>query len=136
MGVVANLAHGEYETGAMIKYQLVPERMGSFGLAIGLEDLGREQTTSYMVASQTLPQYGLRWHLGVRRGLDGLIGAIRFLTHAREGRRTLLVIVIGEYDTSGLNIGTRIELSGGFFLDLAALNLETYTIGISYNKYL
>ncbi|HEY8344149.1 MAG TPA: hypothetical protein VIL66_03050 [Bacillota bacterium] len=142
VGAVADLAHGEYETGAMLKYQLVPERMGAFGLAIGLEDLGRAQTTSYMVASQTLPQYGLRWHLGVAAGvLDGFfIGANKVFNSIKvvEGKKNPWprVIVIGEYDTSGLNIGTRIELSGGFFLDLAVLNLDTYTIGISYNKYL
>lgn len=142
VGAVADLVHGEYETGATIKYQLVPERMGAFGLAIGLEDIGHEKTTSYMVASQTLPKYGIRWHLGVGAGaLDGFfIGANKVFNSIKvvEGKKNPWprVIVIGEYDTSGLNIGARIDLSGGFFFDLAVVNLDTYTIGVSYNKYL
>jgi hypothetical protein len=142
VGTVTDLVDGGYESTATFKYRLTPERMGAFGVAIGLEDIGHGEITSYMVASQTLPQYGIRWHLGVGDGArEGVfIGVNKVFNSIKvvEGKKNPWprVIVIGEYDTNGLNIGARVDLSRGFFFDLAAVDLDAYTIGLSYNKYL
>jgi len=149
LGLIKNLQIGAVtdfraagETTAVLKYRLAPERIGSFGLAAVLEDIGKKEETAYMVASQTLPQYGIRWHLGVEAGaVEGFfIGVNKVFNSIKvmEGHnyRWPRVILIGEYSAAGLNLGTRVDLSGGLFFDLAAFDFKDYTLGIAYNKYL
>lgn len=151
LGLVPNLEIGavvdfwpkDKDATLRLKYRLVPETRDSIGLAIGVQDLGRDKFTSYLVAGDTLPEYGIRWHLGFGTGgLDGIFAGITKVYNSvniREGKRNSVlprVILIGEYDGSGLNLGTRIDLSMGIFFDLAVTDMRDFTVGVSYNNYL
>lgn len=143
IGGVLNFQPKDENFSLRAKLRLVPETKDSYGLALGLQDLGNERFTSYLVASHSFPALDLRWHLGFGTGgLDGFFAGLTKVYNSitiSEGKRhsTLpRVILSGEYDGSGLNLGARIDIGMGIFLDLAVMRMEDFLIGVAYNSYL
>jgi hypothetical protein len=104
------------------KYSLMPERILTPGISVGLEDAFNEsQRTEYAVVSKTLP-FGFRIHAGVGNGryhgsfggIEKTINPIGFLAGSNTFPATTL---IAEYDGNSMNYGARLAIAPGLKIE-------------------
>lgn len=126
------------ENNLNVKFALRPETVLIPGLAVGIEDITKNDKRSvYAVASKALP-FGLRIHAGagsgrysgVFAGIEKTINPISVITGSDAFPSTNLIV---EYDGKRMNYGARLSIVPGLKLDAGVRNHNGY-IGISFTN--
>jgi hypothetical protein len=124
------------------KWSIVPETVVTPGLAIGVEDINKEDERSgYIVGSKALP-LGFRVHYGIGDGrYDGVFGSIEktispigILTGDSVFPATTL---IAEYDGNDVNLGARMSVIPGIKIDAGWTDMKDardFYVGFSITK--
>ncbi|MGQ9779279.1 MAG: hypothetical protein ACUVRM_05295 [Bacillota bacterium] len=109
------------------KYHLLHEKQDGFGLAVGVQDVGKGVISPYVVAGKTLAP-GLQGYLGLGGGeIAGIFFGLSKTLTRREGGSFFV-----EYDSRRLNLGGRFKLQDGLGLDVGVVGLEDLAVGLSY----
>ena len=132
LGAALDIGRDYDQFSARFKYQLIAETGKNFGLALGIQDIGRKQFSPYVVLGHVLPPYDLRWSFGLG---GGQLGGIFFgLSKTFNPPEFSPVTLTGEYDAYGLNLGAKIQLNKGLLLDVGVLDLETFVVGLTLSN--
>lgn len=120
------------------KYSLFSESILTPGLAIGVEDIGRQRQRSvYAVASKALP-FGFRLHAGVGNGrFDGMFASIEKTINpvsVLSGNNTFpATTLIAEFDGHNMNYGARMSIVPGLKIDAGWRDHSAY-FGLSFTN--
>ncbi len=129
IGVALDLYRDYNDISMRFKYRLIPETKDTFGFAFGIQDIGKDVFSPYVVIGQILSPYDLRWSFGLGGGeLSGLFFGVSKVYNATQFPR---VILIGEYDSYGLNLGAKIQMNKGLMLDVGVIDMEKFVIGFT-----
>lgn len=115
-----------------IKGQIFPETRNDPGLAAGIE-----RDAAYVVLSKSLAPL-VRGHAGVGIGKrSGLFGGVSYLVNpvvqSRPGSLQMpRVLLIGEFDGSGLNAGARLSFAQGLDLNVFVRNMNEAVVGAAW----
>lgn len=129
LGAAVDLYRHANELSVRFKYRLIPETRDSFGLALGIQDIGKDDFSPYVVIGHQLAPYDLRWNVGIGGGeLGGLFfGVSKVFSSSQFPSVTLS----GEYDAYGLNLGAKILLNRGLQLNVAVVDMEDFVFGLT-----
>ncbi|HEY8392689.1 MAG TPA: hypothetical protein VIL83_08190 [Capillibacterium sp.] len=129
LGAAVDLNQHDNEFSARFKYRLIPESKNSFGLALGIQDIGKERFSPYVVIGSVISTYDLRWNIGLGGGeLGGLFFGMSKVFNPQEFPQ---VTLIGEYDAYDLNLGAKILLNKGLLLDVAVIDMDQFVVGLT-----
>lgn len=132
LGAALDLDRDYNQFSARFKYQLIAETKNNFGLALGIQDIGKDQFSPYVVLGHVLSPYDLRWNFGLG---GGELGGIFFgLSKAFNPGEFPQVTLVGEYDASGLNLGAKIHLNKGLLLNVGVLDMEDFVVGLTLSN--
>lgn len=121
------------DIGLRLKFQFLEETQEAPALAVGVNDIGRDDVTPYIVASMRFPQTFIRWHLGLGGGwYDGLfLGVSTDLNTISNGKKGIPVTLLLEVADSELNAGVGINFAQGWKLDVGVVSQELL-MGLTY----
>ena len=128
-GAAVDLYRHTNDLSVRFKYRLLPETKESFGLALGIQDIGCDPFSPYVVLGHRLAPYDLRWNVGIGGGqLGGL-----FFGVSKDFASTQFpsVTLSGEYDAYGFNLGAKIFLNKGLQLNVGVHDLEEFMFGLT-----
>ncbi|HHW12875.1 MAG TPA: hypothetical protein GXX33_07740 [Firmicutes bacterium] len=129
VGAAIDMSRHDNEVSARFKYRLIPETKNSFGLALGIQDIGKEIFSPYVVIGHVISPYDLRWNFGLGGGqLGGIFFGLSKVINPKEFPQ---VTLIGEYDAYDLNLGAKILLNKNFHLDVAVIDMDQFVVGIT-----
>lgn len=129
LGAAIDLSRDHNELSARFKYQLIPETKDNFGLALGIQDIGKERFSPYVVIGHVISPYNLRWNFGLGGGeLGGIFFGMSKVFNPGEFPQ---VTLIGEYDAYDLNLGAKILLNKGLLLNVAVINMGQFVVGLT-----
>jgi hypothetical protein len=129
LGVALDLTRDYNDLAMRFKYRLIPETKDTFGFAFGIQDIGKDVFSPYVVMGHVLSPYDLRWSLGLGGGgLGGLFFGISKVYNTSQVPR---VILIGECDSYGLNLGVKIQMNKGLMLDVGVIDMDNFVIGFT-----
>ncbi|MFZ5925576.1 MAG: hypothetical protein ACOYW4_10060 [Bacillota bacterium] len=117
----------------LLKLRLIGESRDMPAIAVGLED-----QALYIAASKRLATRGPRLHVGFGAGrFEGLFAGVDQVLNpvsisGRKGAGFPTTTLIGEYVGGSFNLGARFDLSGGFNFNIALLDLNTLSAGVSF----
>lgn len=132
LGAALNLGRNHHQFSVGFKYQLIAETRNSFGLALGIQDIGKDRFSPYVVLGHILAPYDLRWNFGMG---GGQLGGIFFgLSKAFNPPEFPPVTLTGEYDGYGLNFGAKIQIKKGLLLNVGVLDLEDFVVGLTLSN--
>ena len=132
LGAAIDLGRNYNELSARFKYRLIPETQNNFGLALGIQDIGKEHFSPYVVIGHVLSPYNLRWNFGLGGGeLGGIFFGMSKIFNPAEFPP---VTLIGEYDAYGLNLGAKIQLNKGLLLDVAVIDMRDFVVGLTLSN--
>jgi hypothetical protein len=120
------------------KLALLPEGILTPGLAVGVEDIGRQKERSvYAVASKALP-FGLRLHAGVGNGrFGGVFAAVEKTINpvsVFSGNNTFpATTLIAEFDGHNMNYGARMSIVPGLKVDAGWRDRAAY-FGLTFTN--
>ena len=99
---------------------------------MGIQDIGKERFSPYVVIGHVLPPYNLHWNFGLGGGkLGGIFFGMSKVFNPAEFPQ---VTLIGEYDASSLNLGAKILLNKGFLLDVAVIDMNKFVVGLTISN--
>jgi hypothetical protein len=129
LGAALDLSRDFNDLSVRFKYKLIPETKENFGLALGIQDIGHSHFSPYVVIGHLLSPYNLRWNLGLGGGeLGGLFFGV---SKVYSPSQFPSVILSGEYDSYGLNLGAKIQMNKGLMLDVAVIDMENFVLGLT-----
>ncbi len=128
-GVAVDLYRHTNDPSVRFKYRLIPETGDRFGLALGIQDIGKDQFSPYLVLGHRLAPYDLRWNAGIGGGeLGGLFFGVSKVFPTTQFPSVTLT---GEYDAYGFNLGAKILMNKGLHLNVGVHDLETFMFGLT-----
>lgn len=132
LGAAVDLSRHENEFSVRFKYRLIPESKNSFGLALGIQDIGKEKFSPYVVIGNVIAPYDLRWNIGLGGGeLGGIFFGMSKVFNPEEFPQ---VTLIGEYDAYDLNLGAKILLNKGLLLNVAVIDMDQFVVGLTISR--
>lgn len=132
LGAALDLGKDYHDLSARFKYRLIPETKDNFGLALGIQDIGKEHFSPYVVIGHVLSPYNLRWNFGLGGGqLGGIFFGMSKVLNPSEFPQVTLT---GEYDASGLNLGAKINLNKGLLLNVGVLDMDHFVVGLTLSN--
>lgn len=127
LGVTAYIGDNWQSASLRAKYHLLTEKRDGLGLAIGLQDVGSDTISPYVVAGKTLA-HGMQGYLGVGGGqMNGFFFGLDKELPSLRGARLFL-----EFDGQNINLGGRFKLAKNTGLDIGLAGLDSVAVGISY----
>lgn len=119
----------------LLKLRLIGESRDMPAIAVGLEG-----QALYIAASKRLAARGPRVHVGfgagrfegLFAGVDQVLNPVSISGPGRKGAEFPTTTLIGEYVGGAFNLGARFDLSGGFDFNVALLDLNTLSAGLSF----
>lgn len=126
------------------KYQVVPETKEYPGVAVGgvdLSDSSRAGRSLYVVVSKTLPEFGLRGHIGVETPGDPLFAGVSKVLNtvsvSRPGEKSLALqtTLLAEIHGDDPSVGLQLRLSPNFTLHASYVDLSHGVIGLTFNDW-
>ncbi|MGE5598113.1 MAG: hypothetical protein ACM3XS_01880 [Bacteroidota bacterium] len=127
MGVVADIWQDVQQASLRAKFHLLVEKKDGFGLTVGVQDIGLDYISPYLVLGKTIAN-GVQGYLGVGGGwYNGVFCGLNFQPSSMRGHSLFL-----EYDSYTLNLGGRFRLSGGLGVDVGVEDLQHVVVGVSY----
>jgi hypothetical protein len=132
LGAAIDLSRKDHEFSVRFKYQFIPETQKNFGLALGIQDIGKDRFSPYVVFGHVLAPHHLRWNFGLGGGeLGGLFFGISKVFNPDEFPQVTLV---GEYDAYSLNLGAKILLKKGILLNVAVIDMQDFLVGLTISN--
>lgn len=115
------------------KYQLLHETGDYPGLAIGVQDLGMDNVSPYLVVSKRIPDIGVTGYLGAGGGgFDGIFGGINKTFNMRGGSQLSQLDLFLEADSYGLNIGTKLGIGSRTKINFGLVDMEYWMLGAAF----
>lgn len=117
------------------KYQVLHENKSNLGLAVGIEDLGRDDISPYVTLTKGFDE-GMRGYLGVGGGsFDGLFGGFSktfSLAKSSSADQLSQVQLFLEADSIGLNIGTKLQLGATTRINFGLEDMDRWVMGVTF----
>ena len=115
------------------KFRLLREDRSTPGLAIGVEDLGRNSVSPYLTLSKSITDLGLKGYLGVGGGsFDGLFGGISKTFYGGQSSVIKQVELAVEADSHNLNIGTKLGIGSQTKVNFGLVDMQNWIVGVSF----
>ena len=123
------------DLGLRLKYRFLEETKDTPALAVGINDVGRDDVSPYIVASMRFPKTFIRWHLGLGGGwYDGLfLGLSTDLNTISSGKKGTPISLMLEVVNGDLNAGAGINFAPGWKLDVGIVSQELL-LGLTYQN--
>ena len=124
-------AHDSRDTDVTVrgKYRLLHENASQPALAIGIEDIGNDDFSPYLVLSKTFQESGVRGYLGAGGGsFDGLFAGISKNFKVTGGALKQVQLLL-EADSHNLNLGTRLMLANQTSINFGLVDMDRWVIG-------
>jgi hypothetical protein len=120
------------------KFRLIREQGNNPGLAIGVQDLGRDEISPYIVLSKNFSEADIDGYIGFGGGsFDGVFGGINKsfkLSHSSKSSGQLSKIDLYlEADSHVLNIGTKLALSSKTKINFGLVDMDRWMLGVTLN---
>jgi hypothetical protein len=123
----------EYDgAGLGMKYQLLKSKGNAPALAIGVDDIGRDHVSPYLVIGDTFPGSSfLRWDLGIGGGrYDGLFVGLN-ADLSKAGHAGPPIELKAELVDDDVNLGISFKFAPGWKLDVASADGDLLA-GVTY----
>jgi hypothetical protein len=136
LGVAAYHYPGDTEFSVRGKFRLLREDGNTPGLAIGVQDLGRDEISPYIVLSKNLSEADIDGYIGFGGGsFDGIFGGLnKSFTLGRSSRSSLNKIDLYlEADSWGLNIGTKLAIGSTTKINFGLVDMDRWILGATFN---
>ncbi len=115
------------------KFRLLHESSSQPALAIGIEDVGNDDFSPYIVLSKTFQESGVRGYLGAGGGaFDGLFGGISKNFKVTGGAVKQVQLLL-EADTNNVNVGTRLMLDNQIAINFGLVDMKNWIIGATFH---
>lgn len=115
------------------KYQLLHESSEYPGLAIGVQDLGEDDASPYLVVSKRIPDIGVTGYLGAGGGMfDGIFGGLNKTFNMSGGSAMKRLDLFLEADSYGLNIGTKLGIGSQTKINFGLVDMENWILGATF----
>jgi hypothetical protein len=116
------------------KFRLLREHGDTPGLAIGVQDLGMDDISPYLVLSKTFSEAGIDGYIGLGGGsYDGIFGGINKSFNLNHSSSQLSrVDLYLEADTHGLNIGTKLGLGSQTKINFGLVDMDRWMLGVTF----
>ncbi len=115
------------------KFRLLHESSSQPALAIGIEDIGNDDFSPYIVLSKTFQESGVRGYIGAGGGaFDGLFGGISKNFKVTGGAVKQVQLLL-EADSNNLNVGTRLMLDNQTSINFGLMDMENWMIGATFH---
>jgi hypothetical protein len=119
------------------KFRLIQEDASNPGLAIGVEDLGSDDISPYIVLSKNFKDVGMDGYIGFGGGsFDGIFGGINkgfYLNHSSKSINELSRIDLYlEADSNRLNIGTKLSLGPQAKINFGLVDMDSWMLGVTF----
>lgn len=112
------------------KYRILEEKNGSPGLAIGIQDMGRDDVSPYVVLSKHFSEAGIDGYIGAGGGwYDGLFGGIDKAFYPGKGSALSRIDLYVEGDSHRLNVGTKFALGSQVKLNFGLVDMDRWMMG-------
>ena len=116
------------------KFKLLQEHGDTPGLAIGIQDLGQDIISPYLVLSKNFSEAGIDGYIGVGGGdYDGIFGGINkaFILDHTSSQLNRVDLYL-EADTHGLNIGTKLGIGSQTKINFGLVNMDQWMLGVTF----
>lgn len=135
LGLAAYNYPGKTELTVRGKYRLLREHGEYPGLAIGIQDLGTDNVSPYIVLSKTFTEAGIVGYLGAGGGsYNGIFGGINkaFYLDRSSGSQLNRIDLYLEADTHGLNIGTKLGIGTQTKINFGLVDMDNWMLGVTF----
>ena len=123
----------DHDIGLGLKYQILEETKEGPSLALGVNDLGREDISPFISLSQRFHKSFIRWHLGLGGGrYDGIfLGLSTKLNTVHSSQQGNPISLMAEIVDNELNLGVSIDFAPGWRLNIGGNN-DDILAGLTY----
>jgi hypothetical protein len=116
------------------KFRLLQEHGNTPGLAIGVQDLGLDIISPYIVLSKNFSEAGIDGYIGFGGGgYDGIFAGINkgFSINRASGQLNRVDLYL-EADSHGLNIGTKLGLGSQTKINFGLVDMDRWMLGVTF----
>ncbi len=116
------------------KYRLLREEGDYPGLAIGIQDLGMDEVSPYIVLSKSFAEVNVQGYLGAGGGsFDGIFAGINKRFNLKKSGSSLSrVDLYLEADSHGLNLGTKLGIGSQTKVNFGLVDMERWILGVTF----
>lgn len=120
------------------KFRLIQGHGSSPGLAIGVQDLGADEISPYIVLSTNFSEADIDGYIGFGGGsFDGVFGGInkafKLDRSSKSSSQLSRIDLYLEADSYGLNIGTKLALGAQTKINFGLVDMDRWMLGVTFN---
>jgi hypothetical protein len=134
LGLAAYNYPNETKLSVRGKFILLREHGDTPGLAIGIQDLGLDEISPYLVLSKNFSEAGIDGYIGAGGGsYDGIFAGINkgFKIDHASGQLNRVDLYL-EADTHGLNIGTKLGIGSQTKINFGLVDMDRWMLGVTF----
>ena len=133
LGVAAFHYPDNTDVSVRAKFRLLEEKRDTPGLAIGIQDVGTDDVSPYLVLSKHFSDAGIDGYIGAGGGwYDGIFGGINKAFYPSKGSGLNRIDLYVEGDSHRLNIGTKLALGSQIKLNLGLVDMDRWMMGATF----
>ena len=133
LGVAAFHYPDNTDVSVRAKFLLLEEKRDTPGLAIGIQDVGTDDVSPYLVLSKHFSDAGIDGYIGAGGGwYDGIFGGINKAFYPSKGSELNRIDLYVEGDSHRLNIGTKLALGSQIKLNLGLVDMDRWMMGATF----
>ncbi|HBF40092.1 MAG TPA: hypothetical protein DDW50_22650 [Firmicutes bacterium] len=133
VGLAAYHYPDDTDFSARVKFRLLHEKNDTPGLAVGIEDLGQDNVSPYLVLSKHFSDPGIDGYLGCGGGnFNGIFGGLDKAFYPEKGSALTQVDLYVEVDDHNLNVGTKLSLGPQVKINLGMVNMDHWIMGATF----
>lgn len=134
LGLAAYSYPDETKLSVRGKFRLIRESGNNPGLAIGIQDLGLDDVSPYIVLSKNINDVDVDGYIGFGGGAyDGVFAGINknFKLSRKSGPLSGVDLYM-EADTHGLNIGTKLAVGEQTKINFGLVDMDNWMMGVTF----
>lgn len=133
LGIAAFHYPDDIDFSVRAKFRILEEKKDSPGLAVGIQDLGRDDISPYIVLSKNFRDAGIDGYLGAGGGwYDGVFGGINKAFYPGKGSELSRVDLYVEGDSHRLNMGTKLSFGSQVKLNFGLVDMDRWMMGATF----
>ncbi len=133
VGIAAYNFDHETDFSVRAKYQLLHEAKSQPSLAVGIQDIGEDDLSPYLVLGKTFAEPGIEGYLGAGGGyFDGLFAGISKtfkIGSARNNNQLQAVQVFAEAVSGDFNLGAKLRLKAPVVVNFGFYDMDRWVLG-------
>ncbi len=133
LGIAAFHYSDDTDFSVRAKFRILEEKKDSPGLAVGIQDLGRDDISPYIVLSKNFRDAGIDGYIGAGGGwYDGVFGGINKAFYPGKGSELSRVDLYVEGDSHRLNMGTKLSFGSQVKLNFGLVDMDRWMMGATF----